>query len=240
MALDYLIVYKSDYPKIRIGSKNDGGYIIADNLDYDCIISCGIADDITFEKNVLNKYPNIPCYSFDGTIEALPEKEDRITFIKKNISYYDSENKTTLSDIIDKYNNILFKMDIESYEFRWLQIMTQERLNKMKQIIIEFHFPFKPYHNIPHFDTDLPVQDKINTLIKISNNHTLIHLHGNNCCEVSLFNNIVVPNIFECTYVRQDIQPKKQRSTDPIPGILDRPNLPGADIILYGYPFTNE
>ena len=53
--MDSLKVYKSNFEKIRIGSANDGGYIIADlPNNYDCFISCGVSDDI----NRLIKFNN--------------------------------------------------------------------------------------------------------------------------------------------------------------------------------------
>lgn len=130
-------------------------------------------------------------------------------------------------------------MDIESYEYRWLQIMTPELLQRIKQIVIEFHFPFSDV-NIPHFDAPLLIQQKLDTLQKLASTHTLIHLHPNNCCGTSVYYNITVPNVFECTYLRKDVQPPIVRSGEPIPGPLDRPNVTLPDIVLHGYPFTTN
>ena len=85
--------------KIRLGKKNDGGYIIVDNLEYDLIISCGIADDISFEKDILLKFPNIKVLAYDGTINNLPEPNNKIQFIKKNISDIDSNTTTNLKKL---------------------------------------------------------------------------------------------------------------------------------------------
>jgi len=49
--MESLVVFKSEFNKIRIGKCNDGGYIIADlPNNYDCFISCGVADDTSFEE----------------------------------------------------------------------------------------------------------------------------------------------------------------------------------------------
>ena len=107
MSLDYLIVYESNNEKIRVGSENDGGYVIAENIgEYDCMISCGIANDVNFEKAMLNKYQDLVCYCYDGTIDTLPENHDRLVFFKKNISYFDSDKTTNLIELIKKYDNI--------------------------------------------------------------------------------------------------------------------------------------
>jgi hypothetical protein len=202
------------------------------------LLSCGISNDITFEKNFLNKY-NVPCYAFDGTIEGLPETDERIQFIKQNISYYNSKKLTNLHDLIAKYKNIFLKMDIETFEFRWIQAMTPELLNNIKQIVIEFHFPFTNQH-FAHLDAPLPISEKMEVLQKLAEQFTLVHFHANNCCGTTSYNNVTVPNVFECTYVHTSIQPKEKRNTVPVPHSLDSPNTDNPEIHLRGYPFTME
>lgn len=237
MSLDYLRIFESDHEKIRVGSIHDGGYVIADSLEYDCLISCGIANDIQFEKEFCSKYPTVPCIAFDGTIDQLPEENSHIQFVKKNISYFNSERTTTLVDLIEKYDAIFLKMDIESYEFRWFQILTEKQLQKIKQIVVEFHFPWTE-PRIAHFDAPVPIDQKQDVLKKVSQTHTLIHLHSNNCCGIVVYKGCIVPNVFECTYVRKDIQLPERCNTQPLPTPLDRPNVPHADIYLTEYPFV--
>ena len=238
MSLDFLKVYKTDKEKIRVGSKDDGGYVIVDAQPYDILISCGIADDVTFEKEFLNKYNNIEGFAFDGTVAGLPEKVDRLKFIKKNISFVNSETTTNLIEYIEPYNNVFLKMDIESYEFRWFQTMPGNIINKIKQIAIEIHYPFTDA-NFRHFDLPLPVEQKITTLKNLSKTHKLIHLHGNNCCGTTIYNGYTVPNIFECTYIRNDLHNFCGYNNIVIPSYLDSVNRRGIpDIILKGYPFV--
>lgn len=238
MALDSLIVYECPFPKVRVGSANDGGYIIADNQTYDAFLSCGIANDITFEKQFLSKHTNIECFAYDGTINSLPESVPRLNFIKKNINVDNTPSTTNLHDMIDKYSNIFLKMDIETFEFRWLLTLTEEKLKKFKQIVIEFHFPFNE-PGFTHLDIPTAVESKLETLNKLAKTHWLIHLHGNNCCGTTQFNNITVPNVFECTYIRKDLIDAPNYNTTPIPHPLDKPNVNNSDICLKGYPFTH-
>lgn len=72
MKIADLTVYQSPFPKIRLWKDGDGGYIICDNLIYDCFLSWGIGDDISFEEDFLEKYPHIQCHAFDWSIEAPP------------------------------------------------------------------------------------------------------------------------------------------------------------------------
>lgn len=238
MSVESLIVYTSKYPKVRVGSFNDGGYVIMDNLNYDVCISCGIANDIHFEKEFSKKYPNVDILAFDGTINGLPEENTKIQFFKKNITSYETETTTNLCDLFEKYDNIFLKMDIETYEFRWFDSLTAEQLKKIKQMVIEFHFPFNE-PGFTHLDKPLPVPTKMGVLEKLARTHTLVHLHANNCCGTTLYGATIVPNVFECTYVRKDVQDRGEYNREPNPSPLDRPNLSDRyDIELNYYPFV--
>jgi hypothetical protein len=240
--LDFLRIFRSDRQKIRVGSDADGGYVIADGIDkYDAIVSCGVANDVNFENEMCRRCPNIPCFAYDGTVIGLPANadRDRITFVRKNIAYYESYETTNLFDIFEEYDNILLKMDIETFEFRWLQVLSPAQLKKIAQLVIEFHFPF----NEPGFtnlDAPLPVYQKVDVLKKLADTHTLIHLHPNNMGGTYKYGGVTVPNLFECTYVRRDLQPAGELSREKIPSAeLDRKNVGGIEeICLEGYPFT--
>ena len=54
--MDFLILYKSPYNKVRIGKDNDGGYVICNLPDYyELFISGCINNDISFEIDFLQK-----------------------------------------------------------------------------------------------------------------------------------------------------------------------------------------
>jgi len=225
-SIDFLTRYKTEYNKIRLGSEYDGGYIIADGLQYDMFISCGISTDITFENDFISKY-NIDCIAFDGTINNLPsESHNKIKFIKKNITKSITEITTNLSEYIENKNNLFLKMDIETNEFQWLESMNTDNINKFSQIVMEIHFPFTYSESL--FKTlsyPMPVEDKINLIKKLNETHYLIHLHPNSCCGTTSFNNIEVPNVIECTYLRKDLVANKDIDLSDIPNkALDRPN----------------
>lgn len=224
-----LTVYKSQLPKIRIGNKNDGGYIICDILPngYDIMIAGGVASDISFEEHLCTIYPNMKCFAFDGTVHCTVSSSScpNISFITKNISPFSDDNNTNLFSLIDEGNNIFLKMDIEGAELPWLRCLSNEQLNKFSQIVMEFHFPFN--------DEDIQVFEKLNV------NHVLVHFHGNNC-PAGIINHkgVLIPNVFECTYINKkyiDIS-KLELNTDPIPGPLDMPNCNNISDIYINYP----
>lgn len=224
-----LTVYTSPFPKIRVGKDYDGGYIIADipNIQYKLLLSGGIDTDITFEEQFINKYNITQCFAFDASIESLPNENNKITFIKKYIGNTNNDDTTDLHDIINSNSNIFLKMDIEGSEIPWIETLTDDQLNKFEQMTIEFHRPFSIRES--------------NVFNKLNKYHTLIHFHPNNCCGVRNHNNIIIPNIFECTYLH-----KKYFTYPPelnqmnIPHILDMKNTTNDDIYINYPPFVNK
>jgi len=222
-----LTVYKAPFNKLRIGKDNDGGYIIVDipNVQYDLFLSGGIENDISFEEDFIDKYNNVLCIAFDGTIEKLPKENKNIKFIKKNIGERDNNIITNLHYFINRFDNIFIKMDIEGGEVEWIKSLNNEQLNKFNQIVIEFHFPFS--------------DKEVNMFDKLNKNHYLVHFHGNNACGVINHKGVIIPNVFECTYLNKKyFIDKPELNIDSIPCMLDMPNINGDDIFINYKPFV--
>jgi len=167
---DFLQVYDINN-KMRIGSTYDGGYIIIDKLcDYDVLLSCGIANDDSFEHYFVNKY-NKKCFAFDGTIRNIPHQHKNIEFIKKNIGT--TNDTTDMKNLIKDHDNIFLKMDIEGSEYDWINNLSDIEINKFKQICIEFHLEHE-------CATHISLTNKLNAMKKIANSHYCVHFHGNN------------------------------------------------------------
>lgn len=232
MEANLLTVYKSPFPKLRIGKDNDGGYIICDipDIKYDILISGGVADDISFEEHLCNMY-NLKCIAFDGTNYCTFNNTEHkyIKFISKNIGPIIDNENTNLFPLINEYNEIFIKMDIEGAELPWLRCLNEQQLNKFSQIIMEFHFPFN--------DEDAIIFEKLNKT------HLLVHFHGNNCpAGVVNHKGIIIPNVFECTYINKKYVDMStiELNKDKIPGIVDMPNCHAPDIFIDYPPFVNN
>jgi len=143
-----LRVYKSEFPKERIGKNNDGGYVICNipNIKYDVLISGGISNDTTFEDQFLNKFSDIDCYAYDGTILESPSTNPKFHWIKKNIGFYEKSNETNLHNLINSNKSIFIKMDIEGYELQWIESLSLDQLQNISQLVIEFHSAFTDRH----------------------------------------------------------------------------------------------
>ena len=223
--------------KIRLGTNQDGGYVIC-NLkgNYDCYISCGIANEASFDRDFLNLYKNIGknnSFAFDGTINEYPWRYTKnITFIKKNISSFNDNNNTNLNNLINKYDKIFLSIDIEGGEYPWLLSLTEDKLNKFKQICIEFH-------GINDNSWGYSLSDKIKCLRKLNKTHYIMHAHGNN--HGGIQDNI--PDVLELTYVnKKNIlnNPSKNNTSLPIEGLDFSNNNNKNDYILNTYPFITK
>jgi hypothetical protein len=234
--LDLLQVCQFD-KKIRLGNNSDGGYIIGDlEGGYDCYISAGISNEESFTRDFVKRYEmnEFNSYAFDGTIQNYPYNyTTNISFIKKNINSFNDDNNSNLFYCIDKYENIFLKMDIEGGEYPWLSSISVEQLQKIKQIVIEFH-------GITNDSWGCNNPGKMECLEKIAKTHYIIHAHGNNHGIVQ--NNI--PDVIELTYVNKKLfesEPPLNRTPLPIPN-FDYPNNPNnnVDIDLNVYPFVSS
>jgi len=244
--METLILYESPFVKTRIGKDNDGGYVIAMLPDtYDLFISGGISDDLSFEEKLLQLYPNLICYAFDGTISQFPNtNNNRINFHKKNLGDSNNDNLTNLHQYIEPYDNIFLKMDIEGHEFLIMPTIVEKNLmKKIKQLVIEIHSPgdinlfpdyFKGLSNIDNYKM-------FDLLNKINNTHTLVHFHANNGCNLQSIDGIPLPHVFELTYIRNDFVIEKVKNKEPLPTILDMKNVHDKDDYkLAGFPYTSN
>jgi hypothetical protein len=148
----------------------------------------------------------------------------RMCFHRKYLGKHNNDNTSNLREYFDKYQNIFMKLDIEGGENTLFETLSDDDLKKIKQLVIEFHS-----------------HDQVKIPSRLMKTHWLVHLHVNNFVStVTKKGNVVLPEIFECTYVRKLDDESLPFNTDPIPSPLDQPNVPGQpDIMLMGYPYTD-
>jgi len=222
-----LKVYKTPFKKLRLGKMFDGGYIINEipDIKYKLFLSGGIADDISFEKEFNKFYPDTKGYMFDGTIEIPPSEIPNIKFIKKNIGYYNDDGLTNLQEYIDSVDDGIFiKMDIEGGEVDWIKSLKKEHLEKIEQIILEFHTPYS-------------IREK-NIFAKLNETHYIIHFHENNYSPQRMYQGISIPDVFELTYLnKKHFKTPPEKNNEPFPLSIDMINNPyNSRNTLYNYP----
>ena len=106
---------------VRIGNKNDGGYLMLNDFDRGSIAySFGIGRDIGWEMEVSKMGYDV--YMYDHTIDC-PPRDSSLHFFKKGISNKDNINSSldTLGNFIklnhhENKTNMVLKMDVEGAE----------------------------------------------------------------------------------------------------------------------------
>jgi hypothetical protein len=234
--LELLEVYQYD-KKERLGEKTDGGYVIGvmDTV-YDCYISAGVSDEESFSRDFIQKHSaqlnEFNCFAFDGTVSGYPyQYTTNISFVRKNVHCINDNNNTNLFSLIEKYNNIFLKMDIEGGEYPWIQSLSEEQLRRFGQIVIEFH-------GITNDGWGCLYDEKMRCLAKLANTHYIVHAHGNNSSHV--YNNI--PDVIELTYINKNLfltPPEKNTVQLPMYGIDFPNNSSVGDYNLNFYPFVS-
>ena len=220
----------------RIGKSNDGGYVICELPGlYDGFISGGVAGDVSFESQFCSLY-SVACTAYDGTVTSLPTADPNIKFIRKNMSAFESPSTTNCIRDIKACSNVFLKMDIEGHEFRVLPGLVPY-FDHVKQFVVEVHTPADMILHPTYFagfDDLRNIPDVVDSLIEmISATHTLIHFHANNGCLTYVHNGERRPNVFECTFVRNDFMTEKLPHPGPLPGPHDMRNIPTKPDYVY-------
>jgi hypothetical protein len=198
--LDKLVSIKSGYKLIRIGPKDDGGYIIPDDLsEISSCFSPGTGNLMEFEKDLYFKY-NIKSYMCDGTIDKLINLPEGLEFINKNLSVNEDSNSITLKKWIDEKNvasDSILQMDIEGSEYSIILDLDQNYLKRFRIILIEFH------------NLDLILNDQFflifkDTFNKLLNDFSIVNISPNNCCGEFIFEDLKIPRVIEFSFLRND------------------------------------
>ncbi len=131
---------KISIPLTRLGSDNDGGYLIPD--DFGGVVACfspGVSTNTSFETSLLEKY-NVPSYLTDPTLTANQRDEiDKIFDLEDKYlggcndrDMFDLENWMQIKGYGACTNySLVLQMDIEGYEFDVLLATLKESFTKV-------------------------------------------------------------------------------------------------------------
>lgn len=231
---------KHNYFLERIGKENDGGYLINSDsiLKSNYLLSFGIFDDWSFEKNFIkyNKNSKIFCYDdvisfnfifsrsikkiildlfkfkFNSIFRNLYTILDYV-FIKNKIKFYKKKiTKGDVQEIIKNLDKVFLKVDIEGNEYQILEDILEVQKN-ISALIIEFHDVDKNRDIIENFIKRFELK--------------LTHIHPNNYGKLDKNND---PVIIELSFEKY---PKILDGNVKLPNILDqRNNIEKKDIYL--------
>jgi len=215
----------TEHHLIRLGSEQDGGYLIPDVLDQIGVCySPGVDVNSSFEIDLLQKY-SIGSHLADFSVDSPPKNFLPISFTKKFIGCNINNDTITLEKWLEETGNhsnddLLLQMDIEGGEYESIIATGGQLLSRFKIIAIEIH-------NVESWGH--PVFFKIVKVFfdKLLHDHYVIHNHPNNCCGLADLGGVIVPRVFELTLIRKDVATPcgYQRI---FPNALDRPNILNA------------
>jgi predicted O-linked N-acetylglucosamine transferase (SPINDLY family) len=214
----------SDY-KIRIGSEADGGYVLPSCCrKTNLVISIGIGNEVSFDRELA--FLGAKILQFDHTIAGAPLEHENIRFMRQGWGAVDSAKDNLLSlrsmlgmaDWVNAQHPIL-KFDTEGAEWDAIVATDSNDLNLFEIITGEFH-DFPNLINRDHFNRVSDVFEKL------GKTHNVVHMHANNAGGLVMIGGIPFPRLLELTYLRKNAAVFAGHSFEPIPGPLDRPNVP--------------
>jgi hypothetical protein len=202
-----LTPYDLGLTKIRLGPKQDGGYVVyKEPLEKTKLVySLGIGWVSQTEYDLCLLGKKVKMYDCDP-YNGLWHKNMEFKQIFVDSKFFNSE----LDPIED--NDLMLCMDIEGSEYELLSNIKNKNLLKFSQINFELHYLWTN-----------PNKELFNILEKLNKNYVLFHIHGNNCGPEKEG----LPDVVELSFLRKDMckQITKENINYPILG-LDFSNDP--------------
>jgi hypothetical protein len=220
----------TNHPLIRLGSPNDGGYLVPDDLTG--VVACfspGVSTSVDFELDAAAR--GIRSFMVDASIESLPRENESFTFDSLWLGAWDDEATRTISldSWVAKYapdpaaGDLLLQMDIEDAEWVTLAATSRETLSRFRIIVLELH------------DLTSLASRKGNVYIraifeKLCEQFVVVHAHPNNCFDPERIKGVPIHPILEITLLRKDrveFTEETERFPHPLDArnVLDRPDV---------------
>ena len=209
--------------KVRIGSQGDGGYVMpSSSLKSDTVLSIGIGNEVSFDDQLAALGARV--IQFDHTIQGSPSKHPNVEFHRKGWGVRDEGPFASLRSMVEMFDwrharHPILKFDTEGAEWACLADASSADLALFEVLTGEFH----DFHNLINREDF----DQVNAVFtKLCQTHRVIHMHANNAGGIVMMGGIPFPRLLELTWMRKASATFHGHSYEPIPGPLDRPNLP--------------
>lgn len=216
------------YTKTRVGRARDGGYIMVDDFEgVTAAISAGIADEVSWDEDIAGR--GIEVYQFDHSVDGPPIGNDRFHFFKRRIASAttaESENiNSCLARIPISHKRLILKIDIEGAEWEIFDGATYDDLQRLSQIVVEFH----GFSKVANGNWR---QRAARTMAKLRSMFEVVHVHGNNFAPLHVVANVPLPDVVEVTFANRSMY-QFGENEEVFPTSFDRPNNEHrADIFL--------
>ena len=208
--------------KVRLGSNNDGGYIVNQTIldKADVLYTYGVEYNCDFELDFHNRTYK-PVHLYDHTVD-FTHPNDNLIFHKEGLSHIKENDKKHFFDHLkengDEDKNVFLKIDVEGAEYEFFENTNIEELSKnVIGIVLEIHWTG---------DVNGYRSRATKILEKITNHFTLTHLHGNNSAPMIGSWWIAVPDTIELTFINDRLFEALHFDRGQWPTELDMPNNP--------------
>jgi hypothetical protein len=209
--------------KVRLGSDGDGGYVMPSLAKKsNAVLSIGIGNEVSFDNQMAALGARV--LQFDHTIPASPSTHPQIAFHRVGWGTHDAGPFLSLRSMMrllemGSARHPILKFDTEGAEWDCLFEADSADLARFEVLTGEFH-DFQNLVNRDYFDKAYAV------FSKLALTHHCVHMHANNAGGMIMLGGIPFPRLLELTYLRKDAALFSGHSAEPIPGPLDRPNVP--------------
>ena len=128
---------------IRVGNNSDGGYVMLNDFKgIDGVLSFGVGENITWEEDIADTGAIVEMY--DPTVDNITLNKDNLFFYKIGVGKEQNISKRidTLENILNtnhfkKSKDMILKMDIEGAEWEVLPNLSDDTLNRFRQIVFK-------------------------------------------------------------------------------------------------------
>lgn len=206
----------------RIGSRDDGGYLVPDDMDgIGGCISPGVSTEIGFDLEMAAQ--GIPVFMADASVEGPPERHDLFHFFPKFLDVVDDERSMRLESLVGEaslrtQDDLILQMDIEGAEYRVLLDASDAVLRRFRIILLECH-------HLTRLFGRQNAQLITATFHKLLRHFHIIHIHPNNVCPATRRSDVEIPPVMEFTLIRKDRARTEPRRGLSFPHPLDRDNV---------------
>lgn len=205
---------------LRIGGDADGGYLVPDDLEgIAACFSPGVSTVADFESDLAAR--GIDCFMADRSVDGPPTANPRFHFEKTFLGPVDDEAHMTLEHWMRRcappVGDLILQMDIEGAEYGVIVDTALETLRRFRILVVEFH----DMHALLERHGFGLIHLCFTKLLKA---FTVVHAHPNNCCPVTRFGRLEIPQVMEFTFLRSD-RVLRAVPAEAFPHPLDRPNL---------------
>jgi hypothetical protein len=212
---------KSAFSKVRIGSLGDGGYVLPDDLaKISHVLSIGVGQEVSFDLHFAAR--DVPVHQYDPTVAAPPVPHPRFSFNRMAWGETEGDQSISLNRMLSENamtdsNDVILKFDVEGAEWTAIRSVSVDVLKHFRIIVCELH-GLNNLANAPF------LAQAVDLVALLTANHTVVHVHANNCCGMTLVDGIPMPAVLELSLLRND-RSDFSPCMDPIPGPLDYPNM---------------